>query len=99
MEAGRDAIAEVVRFARVGVCQVADVAVEGAVAEEGLGPVEFGCVVGCTAAHDWGISGFDGGVYGVGLSVWGKDLGDEGVEVVVCLDVGGDEDERFVGDV
>ena len=45
VEAGRDAVSEVVIFAVVGVGEVADVAVKRGVADEGLCAVEFGAVI------------------------------------------------------
>ena len=93
--AGGHGILEVVVFAVVGVSQVADVAVEGAVAEGGLEAVPLGCVVVHGAGHDGWVVSFDGGLDAFGV---GRVRGvDKSVELLIGLHGAGNEDFGFIG--
>ena len=72
MEAGCEVVLQIVGFAGVGVSEVADVAVEGRVADYGFCAGKFGGVIGCGAGHDGGIVGLDGSVDASGFGVGGK---------------------------
>ena len=95
MDAGCKAVLQIVGFAGVSVSEVADVAIEGRVADYGFGAGKFGGVVGWGAGHDGGIVGLDGGVDTGGFGVGGKRLVDECIEVGVCRDAGGRKDGAF----
>ena len=76
MDAGCKAVLQIVGFAGVGVGEVADVAIEGRVADYGFGAGKLGGVIGCGAGHDGGIVGLDGSVDASGFGVGGKRLVD-----------------------
>ena len=67
VQAGGHGVLEVVVLAIVSVGQVADVAVEGAVAEIGLEAVPLSCVVVYSAGHDGWVVSFDGGFDAFGV--------------------------------
>ena len=72
---------------------------QGAVAYDGVGTVELGgIVVGGAGADGW-VVGFDCGVDAGGFGVGGELGVDKGVEIGVCVDVGGYENVGFVGDM
>ena len=76
MDAGCKAVLQIVGFAGVSVGEVADVAIEGRVADYGFGAGKLGGIIGCGAGHDGGIAGLDGGVDASGFGICGKRLVD-----------------------
>lgn len=96
MQAGRDRVLHVVRFALVRVREEAHVALETAVADQGFDPGALGGVVGVGGADGW-VTGFDVGDDGFGVGREG--VRDEGGEVGVGRDGGGNEEVGFVEDV
>lgn len=100
METWGYGVEEVVRgrFAHVGVCQVADVALEGGFADEAAETVVLAAVV-AVAARYGRVVGFDYFVDAGGAGVEGQCKFGKGVEVGVCFRVEGDEEIGFVGDV
>ncbi len=96
MQARRHRVLQVVALARVRVREIAHVALEAAVADEGFEPGALGRVV-AVGGHDGRVAGLDVGDDGGGVGREGG--GDEGGEVGVGGDGGGDEEVGFVEDV
>lgn len=106
MEGGGDGVLHAEDFGggvggSVGVKEGEGVAEEGEVVEEGFyaGALGGGGGVGVGGREDWWVASFDEGVYTGFLSVGGVEIVDVVVEGLVGLDVVGDEEFGFVGDV
>ena len=95
METGRDAVLQIVGFTGVGVGEVADVALEGGVTNQGFGAGKFGAVIRWGAGHDGGIVSLDGGIDAGGCGVGGEGFVNKGIEVSVCGDIERCKDEAF----
>lgn len=90
---------EVEILAGVGVGEIPDIAGEGGFVQEIVKAGTLGGVVVGTiwCWGDGGVAVLDGGVEAAGFGVRGKNGGDVGGELVVFLDVGGDEVIRLIG--
>ena len=96
VQAWGDGVLHVVRLALVRVREEAHVALEAAVANQGLDAGALSGVVGVGRA-DGRVAGFDVGDDGCGVRREG--VGDEGGEVSVGHDSGGHEEVGFIEDV
>ena len=95
MVAGRDTVLKVIGFAGVSVGEVADVAIEGGVAEDGFGAGKLAGVVGGSAGHDGRIVCFYCSIYTGSICVRWICVVHKGVEVGICSYVERGEDEAF----